>query len=265
MSRYLWLALALGCFVLGTLPPDARAQASRPVEEPLVTDRPDFTESAVTVAPRRVQLELGYTFTRVGDEEQHALGELLVRAGVLTWLEARVGLNSFALTRGSAGDADGLEDFTLGLKAVVARPAADAPALLPEAALLLGADLPTGSDAFGADEIQPGATLALAWEPSNRVGLASNVGWASLAADGERYGQGTASVALGYSIDESLSAYGEWYGLFPETRDGDASHYLNGGFAWRLGPDLQLDWRIGLGLGDPDPNWFSGAGLSLRL
>ncbi len=45
--------------------------------EPLVTDRPDFTESAETVAPGLFQLESGYTFTRRGDDKEHALGEFL--------------------------------------------------------------------------------------------------------------------------------------------------------------------------------------------
>ena len=33
---------------------------------PLVTDRPDFTESAVGVPIGRVQIEAGYTWTRKG-------------------------------------------------------------------------------------------------------------------------------------------------------------------------------------------------------
>ncbi|MFQ5990494.1 MAG: hypothetical protein ACE5K9_11330 [Candidatus Methylomirabilales bacterium] len=39
-------------------------QGSKP--DPLVTDRPDFTESTETVAPGRFQIEAGYTFSRPG-------------------------------------------------------------------------------------------------------------------------------------------------------------------------------------------------------
>lgn len=257
------LSAFLASLALGALPSGAQAQAQP--SEPLVTDRPDFTESAVTVAPGRVQVELGYTFTRAGDADEHAIGEVLFRGGIVSWLEGRLGLNSFVVTDVPGAAGEGIEDLTLGFKALLFRPAPDAPAGVPEVALLLGADLPTGEDGLGADEVQPGVTAALAWELSDRVALASNVGWASLASDGERFGQGVASVALSHALDGSLSAYGEWFGLFPEVRDGDAGHYLNGGLAWLLSPDLQLDWRIGIGLQDPDPNWFTGAGLSLRL
>jgi hypothetical protein len=69
----------------------------------------------------------------------------------------------------------------------------------------------------------------------------------------------------GYSIIEPLTGYIEWYGFFPENRGGGSNHYLNGGLAWLLSPDLQLDWRVGAGLQDPDPNWFTGLGFSFRL
>ena len=35
-------------------------------DDPLVTDRPDFTESAVTVTRGRTQIEMGYTFSQFG-------------------------------------------------------------------------------------------------------------------------------------------------------------------------------------------------------
>ena len=45
-----------------------------PIDEPMVTDRPDFTESTLTVPRGRAQVELGYTYVyddedgvRVGD------------------------------------------------------------------------------------------------------------------------------------------------------------------------------------------------------
>jgi hypothetical protein len=60
------------------------ALAATADDEPLVTDRPDFTESAATVTRGRTQVEMGYTFTSAGDFDEHAMGELLVRIG---WTE----------------------------------------------------------------------------------------------------------------------------------------------------------------------------------
>lgn len=253
------LALALA----GALSLPGPAAGQEPV--PMVTDRPDFTESAVSVAPGTFQFELGYTFSRTAAEERHSFGELLARVGILSWLEGRIGMNSFALLRGPAEDRSGLEDLTLSVKAVLHRKTSGSAVAVPQVALLAGVDVPTGDGEFGESEMQPGAKVAASWELSPRLLVGSNAGWAYLYAEGERFHQGVASLAVGFVVTQPLTAYAEWYGLFPENRGGGANHYVNVGFAWLLGPDLQLDWRIGAGLQDPSPNWFSGLGVSFRL
>jgi hypothetical protein len=231
----------------------------------MVTDRPDFTESASTVAPGRFQVELGYTFTKTGDEERDNFGELLVRAGILSWLEGRLGLNSFSLLRAPGEDRGGLEDLTVAAKAIMYRRPIESSAAVPQVALLIGANLPTGESGFGEDALQPGAKVALDFGLTNRLNLGSNVGWAYLGSDGERFHQGIGSIVLGYAIGDPLTAYVEWYGLFPENRGGGSDHYLDGGLTWGVGANFQVDWRIGISLQDPDPNWFTGAGISFRL
>ncbi len=233
--------------------------------DPIITDRPDFTESASTVSPGRFQFELGYTFTRAGQEDRHNFGELLARVGILTWLEGRLGLNSFSQLRAPGADREGLEDLTISAKAVLYRKPEVSSAAVPQVALLFGADLPTGESGFGSTELQPGVKLAFDFELTARLNLGSNLGWAYLFSDDQRFHQGVGSVVFGYSISDPLTTYVEWYGLFPENRGGGSNHYVNGGLAWLLGPNFQLDWRIGAGLQDPDPNWFTGAGLSFRL
>ncbi len=233
--------------------------------DPMITDRPDFTESASTVSPGRFQFEMGYTFTRAGQEDRHNFGEILARVGILTWLEGRLGLNSFSQLRAPGADREGLEDLTISAKAVLYRKPEVSSAAVPQVALLFGADLPTGESGFGSTELQPGVKLAFDFELTARLNLGSNLGWAYLFSDDQRFHQGVGSVVFGYSISDPLTTYVEWYGLFPENRGGGSNHYVNGGLAWLLGPNFQLDWRIGAGLQDPDPNWFTGAGLSFRL
>ena len=65
------------------------------VYEPLVTDRPDFTEASVTVGRGVVQLEGGYTLTYNSDGSEktttHSFPETLLRVGMLAeWFEVRV-------------------------------------------------------------------------------------------------------------------------------------------------------------------------------
>ncbi len=68
------------------------------LDEPLVTDRPDFTEASSTVGLGVAQLEIGYTYVFDNDGADQTVGhsypEPLLRVGLLReWLELRVGWN----------------------------------------------------------------------------------------------------------------------------------------------------------------------------
>jgi len=258
------MALSLGFFPGGT----ARlARAQEPAEPaPLITDRPDFTESAVSMAPGRVQTELGYTFSRTGPDARHAIGEILLRVGLVDRLEGRVGLNSFAIVdrRGPGSDPDGFEDLALGAKLELLRPAATAPRVVPRVAVLASVTLPTGDERIGAEEAQPSSLLALSWNLSDRVGLGANVGLTSVSDPAGRFAEGSASATLGVALTDRLGAFLEVFGLFPEEEGGPDTHFLDAGFTLGLGPDFQLDWRAGIGLDDPEPNYFTGLGFALR-
>ena len=252
---------ALVAVVAVACPASALAQES----EPLITDRPDFSAGTSTVAPGRFQFEMGYTFSRSGEEEEQDFGELLVRLGILPWLEGRLGLNSFVLLRSPSADVDGLQDFMIGFKARLYRRPEGSSWAVPRVSLVLGADLPTGASGIGTSEVVPGAVLAASWDLSDGLTAGANLGWVRGFEDGERFNQGVASLELIYVLTQVVTTYIEWYGLFPENQGGGSSNYLDTGIGWLLSNNLQLDWRIGVGLQDPSPNWFTGVGLSVRL
>ena len=65
-------------------------------EAEMVGDRPDFTESALSVPAGRIQLEAGLTFSDFESEgEQIAFGEALLRIGLAESFELRGGLGSW--------------------------------------------------------------------------------------------------------------------------------------------------------------------------
>ena len=68
------------------------------LDEPLVTDRPDFTEASSTVGLGVAQLEFGYTYSFDNDGTDqttgHSIGEPLLRYGILAnWFELRIATN----------------------------------------------------------------------------------------------------------------------------------------------------------------------------
>lgn len=221
-------------------------------QEPLITDRPDFTESAAVVDRGRTQIESGYTFTRSADIDQHALGEVLVRVGLGGGLELRLAPNSYAWVEGPDGDVDGFEDAGIGLKWLLADGDPGA------AALLAGTSVPTGGDAFGAEGWQPEVTLALA-----RGAVGANLGWGWADTGEGRRHTGLVSLAVGLPLGERLGVFLESYAIAAEGAGGEEA-YADAGLTRLLSPDLQLDARVGMGLNDRAVDWFVGVGLARR-
>lgn len=231
---------------------------------PLVTDRPDFTESAVAVGAGTVQLEAGYTVSNDGAVDTHTLGEVLIRLGILKSTEIRLGINSYTWTTGAPRDDQGWEDATLGVKRALSRGAPGFHPLRPAVAIILATSLPTGAGGPGEDHLQPEAVLAAAWNLSERLGLGANLRVAAPLQDGERYAQAGGSVSLGAALMERLSGYVEYFAFVPERHDGPAAGFLDGGFTLQLTPDLQVDLRGGLGVHGTAADYFVGAGFGWR-
>lgn len=248
-----------------TPPPDSAAGA-RPeaARSPLVTDRPDFTESTASVAAGRVQVESGYTLSRTAGSEEHALGEVLVRVGVARRVELRVVPDSYLLVEGPDGTVEGLADPSLGAKATLVEPGPDAAGPVPAVALLTSVSLPAGDDALNPDGAQPSAALALGWDVGDRLSVGANVKHTRRLSEGERFGRTTASAALGVSATGRLGAYLEYYTLRPTAPASGDADVVDGGITFLLGPDAQLDARVGVGLGPPAADLIFGLGLSVR-
>lgn len=226
-------------------------------QEPLVTDRPDFTESAVSVVPGRVQLEAGWTMETADEVDVHTLGEVLFRIGVLPRTEFRVGLNSFVTVDAPGGDSSGLDDVSIGAKFELL----EGRASRPQTAVLIGTTVPTGDGEVAAEEWQPEAILALEWDLSHRVGLGVNGGWTYAGTDDDRFHEGKASAAVGVGLTERVGAFFEAFGFVSEEED---PAFFDAGLTYLVSDDFQLDGRVGVGLDDDASDWFVGLGISQR-
>jgi hypothetical protein len=241
------------------------------VYEPLVTDRPDFTEASVTVGRGVVQIEGGYTFTRNNDDgvltQNHSFPETLYRIGMFAdWFEFRIDWN-YAVERteigGAADTQSGAEDLTLGCKIALT----PQECMLPETAIIFQMSVPTGADAFSSEEVLPGVNYLYAWDLNEDWSLGGSTGL-NAATDDETtdtYSEFSQSFTLGHSWSERVGSYTEWYVLSPVSADTNRpENYFNGGFTVLLNNDVQWDIRAGVGLNESADDFFAGSGLSLR-
>lgn len=241
------------------------------LDEPLVTDRPDFTEASVTVGRGVSQLEFGYTYLEDDNESQslrsHSYGEFLLRHGMFAdWFELRVGFfpqEQKTQAGGIASSTAGVGDLYLGAKLALT----PQHGILPEMALIPQAFLPTGSSAFTSGHFEPGANLIYGWEINDIFSTAgSTQGNRRQDDSGESFLELAQSWTVGYTLTEELRAYTEWFAFFSSgSREFQTQHYFNGGFTYLINDDLQWDIRAGVGLNGAADDFFTGTGLSIRF
>jgi hypothetical protein len=241
------------------------------VYEPLITDRPDFTEASVTVGYGVVQVESGYTFTYDSDGDDvfrtHSFPETLVRVGMFAeWFEFRVEWNMLEDETDIGGIEDsesGAEDLGLGMKFALT----PQEMFLPETALILQMSVPSGSAEFTADEVLPGFNYLYSWEFHDDwyTGGSTAINGAADDVTGDIFSEFSQSWTLGRSWTDRLGSYAEWFVISPISADTNpVENYFNGGMTVLFSNDLQWDIRAGVGLNDDADDFFSGTGLSYR-
>lgn len=193
-------------------------------EQPLITDRPDQTESAFTVPPGLFQIEGGWTYGERTDTGANvtfqAFPQALLRIGLSKIFELRFQVPGIEIERtDSTPDAStvrGLIDATLGFKVVIR----DAKGGKPQTALLGTLSVPSGDDDFSSNRVDPSFRFAFSNTLSPRLSLGYNIGmlWRS-----ETDAEGTLdtlcfldwTLALGIGATERLGVFVEMFGLTP--------------------------------------------------
>ena len=247
----------------------------------LATDRPDQTESAVTVPRGWLQVEAGVVFEQAGDDgsglaapRQWTLPGVLLRLGVTEVLELRFATDVVTLEREERRESEeyldgsiterGTEPLSLGLKYQFTG------GTLPSIALIGMFSLPSTSSGFlVGNPATAEFRLAVAQDLGEMISAGCNLAFEQDFDHGESGLHYTA--VLGLDATEAIGLFAEVYG----SRDPGANHFLHrvdGGATWLLTPDLQLDAAVGVDLnshdasGRPaDAGFFLGAGISWRF
>lgn len=254
------------------LPQALRGQSDTLSPGPLVTDRPDQTESTNIVPRGFVQIEAGWSLEAARDAgvsvHTHTLPGMLARVGLSRALEARFGFTGFQLTSPApaAGGSSGLGDAELGFKYRVAT----ARGWAPEVALIGAVSVPTGSTGVTSGRLDPSFLLTLSRPLGDRWSVGSNLGssWTTTDASGSRTTvvDLTYTLTLGAGLLERIGMFAETFGS-ARVQGGTASLTVDGGFTWLVRDNLQLDLSAGRGIdgGGAVGHWLVAAGAAVRF
>jgi len=240
-------------------------------DEPLVSDRPDFTEASTTVGRGVAQVEMGYTYTYDNTDgvqtKSHSYPEMLWRVGAFAdWFELRLAFNvgheAVSISGQPPTNNVGAEDLYLGLKLGLT----PQDGILPEMALMPQMTVPLGSE-LSNDIVLPGLNWLYGWDINDFLSTGgSTQANKSVEDNGNIYVEVAQSWTVGYSLTEKLGAYTEWFAFFPSGADeAKPEHYFDGGFTYSVNNNLQLDIRAGVGLNDAADDYFLGSGFVKRF
>lgn len=222
------------------------------VADGIISDRPGLGDGAHVVGNGVTQLEFGLDISDAGPAKAFSIGQSLLRFGMGRW-EARILPGSAVISDGESG----LVDPAVGAKVRLNGPESGV-----QLSGVASASLPVGSGGYSAEEVGLGGTLVAEGSLAENVGLAVNVGYGFFT---DAVGDGTLSVLVtpGFAIPsvEGLGAYGGWAGFFGSGSD---RHVAEAGLAYSPDPDTQLDFNLGVDVGDQSEGWFFGVGLARR-
>lgn len=208
----------------------------------LVTDRPDFTESAITVGKRNLQMETGMLVEisdAMGWTHQNVLmPTTLFRYGISKRIELRL---LSQLERNVVNDEKilGISDFELGAKINLL----NSETLNANIAFISHLILPTGSEVLTQNKLGVVNILAFAHQLSDNIDLGYNIG--HYYNDSHDNGL-TYSLAMGIGVNDKVGFFLEPYGELTKFDDFEAN--FNTGLTYLLNDNMQLDFSFGTGI-----------------
>jgi len=251
------------------------ADTGSTAEPELVTDRPDQTESAVTVPRGLFQIEGGWGHGAGSDADSitriDSFPQGLLRIGLSDSFELRIGVPGYRITRsdadGGPSTTRGFADATLGFKVGIV----EEKGAVPRTAFLGTLLVPSGDDDLGGERVDPAFRFAFSNTLSERLSIGYNVGMFWLSERDERGVLDTRSfydwtVALGIGVGPSrMGLFVEGFGVGPVSGSGDPVTALDSGVTYLLNPRLQVDATVTVGVSRLAPDWGVGVGASYRF
>ena len=209
----------------------------------IVTDRPDQTESSVTVGKNNFQIESGLSFlNKSNNSETSFFGpSTLMRYGISNGIELRL-MSQYESTKFKQVDGNnnfsGLNDLEIGYKIQLLQ----SENINTKIAFLSHVIVPTGNDEVTTNSFGVINKLSISNEISDQIGIGYNVGYDNIAKEHFL----TYSVAIGISLSKVVGLYVETYGAWGET--GFFESNFDTGFTFLINNNSQLDASYGVGL-----------------
>lgn len=238
MSKYLKYLCAIG-FLLITL---------RSFSQVIITDRPDQTESAVSVPKGVFQLESGMALEINAAERNWTFNNSLFRYGLAGNLELRLvsELQNRYRVLSEADGILGMGDIEMGIKFQFLSGNL-------KAAYLGHVVLPTGTRDISGGKLGMSHRIAISREVGGWLTVSCNLGIGYFRSEDP---DGIYSLSFGFPITDRIGFYTEVYGEWSGFENLQVLY--DHGLTYQFAPNLQFDFSMGTGISSKSNYWAIG-------
>jgi hypothetical protein len=225
---------------------------------PINTDRPTFSDAAVTVDRGSLQIENGIQYKyQAQNKDFVALPETLFRYGLTRRFEIRASLPNLFLEEDNDRSPQ-FTDLTLSTKIRLGTIGKNL-----DLGLVLGTNIPTGSSSSSSDNLNPFVRFAYSKPLSRKItALGSlNLGFSRVDRQSEYVVQ--PALVLYYAKNKKLTLFLDQAVDVPSY--GEMIYQIRPGLLYSPHPKHQLDLYCNLGINSQFRDFLIGAGYSFRL
>lgn len=243
-------------------------------KDEIETDRDSFTPSTTTAGKGRFIFESGWSFIdNRGYKETNSFPEALLRYGLTDKLELRLGANyevggaGSDVSGGNIGE-EGLfskgkleldSNVSYGLKYRLT----EGEGWLPGSAFIVQAATPTSG---ATTNTQVTSTYVFGWELPYRMKLDAAFRYIMATEEADHFNEWAPSVVLKVPLGERINVHAEYFGIF-STNKAEALNrqYFSPGLHYLVNDNFEIGFRLGWGLNDETPRFFSNVGIGIRF
>lgn len=230
-------------------------------KDEMETDRDSFTPATTTAGKCRLIIESGWTYTdKNGFKEANSFPEALLRYGLTERLELRLGANYEV--GGVPHDPNELEresNIAYGLKYRLT----EADHWMPGSAFIVQASTPTSGNTTNT---QLASTYVFGWELPHGIKLDAAFRYFMFVEGSDHFNEWAPSVVLKVPDGERINIHAEYFGLFTTNREENFNHqFFSPGVHYLITENLEVGVRLGWGLNDQTPKFFSNVGVGIRF
>jgi len=237
-------------------------------EMPLITDRPDITESAVIVPLNTFQIETGFQYhkQKINEDSQQLVHDNLIfastifRYGIDYRFELRFGGEYFiskTTTELTEFNNEGLRNLFVGTKLQFFRNEK----IINNAAILFEVGLPFGNESLRPDKAEPKILITADRDINELLNIGINIG--SQYVSDIRKSNIFYSTSIGIELGNRFGTFVEYFG--DSMRGLHPKHHFDFGITYLQKKNIQIDASFGTLLSSMETDWFGSIGFSVRL